>query len=326
MYLTLRQLQIFDAVVHQRSFTRAASALHLTQPAVSMQMRQLEEQIGVPLFDYVGKQIKPTDAGRELHRHVTLIGAKMRDLESAMEEFRGIDRGELDLTVASTANYFMPKLIAAFCARHAKVQVRLQVSNQTHILETLSASNNDLAIMGQPAENAELVARGFLDNPLVVIASPEHPLAECRQIPLAQLGHERFITREPGSGTRNAAERHFSRHGVEFHSVMEMSSNEAIKQAVEAGLGLGILSLHTLELELGMRRLITLNVESFPIVRQWFVVHRSGKRLSAVAQSFLAFLTEQARPLASPKHPFPGRLRHELDRTADLDVADENHP
>ena len=159
MYLTLRQLQIFDAVVHQRSFTRAASALHLTQPAVSMQMRQLEEQIGVPLFDYVGKQIKPTDAGRELHRHVTLIGARMRDLESAMEEFRGIDRGELDLTVASTANYFMPKLIAAFCARHAKVQVRLQVSNQTHILETLSASNNDLAIMGQPAENAELVAR-----------------------------------------------------------------------------------------------------------------------------------------------------------------------
>ena len=264
MHLALRQLQIFDAVVQQQSFTRAADVLHLTQPAVSMQMRQLEEQIGVPLFDHVGKKIHPTDAGRELHRHTTLIGAKMRDLESAMEEFRGVHRGELDLTVASTANYFMPKLIAAFCACHARVQVRLQVSNQTHILETLSAANQDLAIMGQPPEDGELVARAFLDNPLMVIASPEHPLAGRRNIPLVELGHQPFITREPGSGTRNAAERHFSRLGVEFHSVMEMSSNEAIKQAVEAGLGLGILSLHTLELELAIRRLVTLDVESFP--------------------------------------------------------------
>ena len=325
MHLTLRQLQIFDAVVQQQSFTRAADVLHLTQPAVSMQMRQLEEQIGVPLFDHVGKKIHPTDAGRELHRHTTLLGAKMRDLESAMEEFRGVHRGELDLTVASTANYFMPKLIAAFCACHARVQVRLQVSNQTHILETLSAANQDLAIMGQPPEDGELVARAFLDNPLMVIASPEHPLAGRRKIPLVELGHQPFITREPGSGTRNAAERHFSRLGVEFHSVMEMSSNEAIKQAVEVGLGLGILSLHTLELELAIRRLVTLDVESFPIVRQWFVVHRKGKRLSAVAQSFLAFITQQARLLASPKHPQQFRSRHELDQATDLDVADEKH-
>src|SRR5690606_161583 len=135
----------------------------------------------------------------------------------------------------------------------------------------------------------------------MVIAPPEHPLARRRKIPLTELGCQPFITREPDSGTRHAAERHFSRHGVEFHSVMEMSSSEAIKQAVEAGLGLGVLSLHTLELELATRRLVTLRVESFPIVRQWFVVHRKGKRLSAVAQSFLAFLTKQARPLASPK-------------------------
>lgn len=308
MHLTIRQLQIFDAVVRQQSFTRAADALHLTQPAVSMQMRQLEEQVGVPLFDHVGKRIQPTDAGRELHRHAALIGIKMRDLESAMEEFRGVHRGELHLTVASTANYFMPKLIAAFCACHAKVQVRLQVSNQTQILDALSASNQDLAIMGQPPEDADLVARGFLDNPLVVIASPEHPLAAGRQIPLEQLGRQPFITREPGSGTRNAAERHFSRHGVEFRSVMEMSSNEAIKQAVEARLGLGVLSLHTLELELALRRLVILDVESFPIMRQWFVVHSKGKRLSAVAQSFLAFLIQQARPLTSPKHPQPAPL------------------
>lgn len=303
MHLTIRQLQIFDAVMRRQSFTRAADVLHLTQPAVSMQMRQLEEQIGVPLFDQVGKQIQPTDAGRELHRHAIIIAAKMQDLSAAMEEFSDLRRGELDLVVASTANYFAPKLIAAFCRQHAKVQVRLQVSNQERILDMLTTSNKDLAIMGQPPKDAELVAQAFLDNPLVVIAAPTHPLAAKNRIALKHLERETFITREPGSGTRKAAERHFSRYGVEFHSVMEMSSNEAIKQAVEAGLGLGILSLHTLELELAMRRLAVLNVEYFPIMRQWFVVHRKGKRLSTVAQAFLDFLIREAKPLASLHDP-----------------------
>ncbi|WP_347888740.1 LysR family transcriptional regulator [Nitrosomonas europaea] len=303
MHLTIRQLQIFDAVMRRQSFTRAADVLHLTQPAVSMQMRQLEEQVGVPLFDQVGKQIQPTDAGRELHRHAIIIAAKMQDLSAAMEEFSGLRRGELDLVVASTANYFAPKLIAAFCRQHAKVQVRLQVSNQERILDMLTTSNKDLAIMGQPPKDSELVAQTFLDNPLVVIAAPTHPLAAKNRIMLKHLEREIFITREPGSGTRKAAERHFSRYGVEFHSVMEMSSNEAIKQAVEAGLGLGILSLHTLELELAMQRLAVLNVERFPIMRQWFVVHRKGKRLSTVAQAFLDFLIREARPLASLQDP-----------------------
>ncbi len=303
MHLTIRQLQIFDAVMRRQSFTRAADVLHLTQPAVSMQMRQLEEQVGVPLFDQVGKQIQPTDAGRELHRHAIIIAAKMQDLSAAMEEFSGLRRGELDLVVASTANYFAPKLIAAFCNQHVKVQVRLQVSNQERILDMLTTSNKDLAIMGQPPKDSELVAQTFLDNPLVVIAAPTHPLAAKNRIMLKHLERETFITREPGSGTRKAAERHFSRYGVEFHSVMEMSSNEAIKQAVEAGLGLGILSLHTLELELAMQRLAVLNVERFPIMRQWFVVHRKGKRLSTVAQAFLDFLIREARPLASLQDP-----------------------
>ena len=303
MHLTIRQLQIFDAVMRRQSFTRAADVLHLTQPAVSMQMRQLEEQVGVPLFDQVGKQIQPTDAGRELHRHAIIIAAKMQDLSAAMEEFSDLRRGELDLVVASTANYFAPKLIAAFCRQHAKVQVRLQVSNQERILDMLTTSNKDLAIMGQPPKDAELIAQAFLDNPLVVIAAPTHPLAAKNRIALKHLERETFITREPGSGTRKAAERHFSRYGVEFHSVMEMSSNEAIKQAVEAGLGLGILSLHTLELELAMQRLAVLNVERFPIMRQWFVVHRKGKRLSTVAQAFLDFLIREARPLASLQDP-----------------------
>jgi len=188
----------------------------------------------------------------------------------------------------------MPKLIAAFCACHAKVQVRLQVSNQTQILEALSASNQDLAIMGQPPEDADLVARAFLDNPLVVIASPEHPLAAGRQIPLEQLGHQPFITREPGSGTRNAAERHFSRHGVEFNSVMEMSSNEAIKQAVLAGMAVSFLSFHTVSAEVAAGTLKVLDVEGLPMVRRWYVVHRRDKRLSPSGEAFRRFMIEEA--------------------------------
>ncbi|MEW6464671.1 MAG: LysR substrate-binding domain-containing protein [Pseudomonadota bacterium] len=308
MHLTLRQLQIFSAAVRHKSFTRAAEALHLTQPAVSMQMRQLEDQVDLPLFDQVGKQIHLTDAGRELYRHALLIEAQIQDLANAMDEFRGVERGELDLTVASTANYFAPKLIAAFCSQHERVQVRLHVSNQEQIVEAMATASSDLAIMGQPPDDAELVAKPFLDNPLVVIASPSHPLAKRSGIALRRLGGEAFITREPGSGTRKAAERHFSRYGVEFNTAMEMSSNEAIKQAVEAGLGLGVLSLHALELELAMGRLVTLDVERFPIMRQWFVVHRKGKRLSTVAQAFLDFLTRESRALASI--PLPG---HESD-------------
>ena len=300
MHLTLRQLQIFEAVVEHQNYTRAAEALHLTQPAVSMQVRQLEEQVGLPLFDLVGKQIHLTDAGRELHRHAAIIASKLGDLTTAMEEFRGVRRGELELIVASTANYFTPRLIAAFCARHEKVQVRLQVSNQEQILVLLASANQDLAIMGQPPEDPELVASAFLANPLVVIAAPRHPLAGRPRIGLKRLESEVFIAREPGSGTRRAAERHFSRYGVEFRTAMEMSSNEAIKQAVEAGLGLGIVSLHTLELELAMNRLAILDVERFPIMREWFVVHRKGKRLSRVAQAFLQFLTEEASTLSPP--------------------------
>lgn len=300
MHLTLRQLQIFEAVVEHESYTRAAEALHLTQPAVSMQVRQLEEQVGLPLFDLVGKQIHLTDAGRELHRHATIIASKLGDLATAMEEFRGVRRGELELVVASTANYFAPRLIAAFCARHEKVQVRLRVSNQEQILDLLNSANQDLAIMGQPPDDSELVASAFLENPLVVIAAPRHPLAGRPHISLKRLESEVFISREPGSGTRRAAERHFSRHGVEFRMAMEMSSNEAIKQAVEAGLGLGIVSLHTLELELAMNRLVILDVERFPIMREWFVAHRKGKRLTRVAQAFLQFLTEEASSLSPP--------------------------
>lgn len=300
MHITLRQLQVFEAAARLGGYTRAAETLHMTQPAVSMQIRQLEDQAGMPLFDQIGKKVHLTDAGRALYRHAQAILEKVTEAQLELEEMRGVRRGQLDITIASTANYFAPKLIAAFCQRHPEVKVRLDVSNREHILALLADSEKDLAIMGRPPEESNLVAHPFLENPLVVIAAPTHPLVGKRRLSLARVAGEPFITREAGSGTRMAAERHFAEHGVAFDAAMEMSSNEAIKQAVEAGLGLGVVSIHTLEMELALKRLAVLDVAGFPLQRYWYAVHRQGKRFSAVAQAFLDFVMDEAESLVSP--------------------------
>ncbi|MFZ5573718.1 MAG: LysR substrate-binding domain-containing protein [Pseudomonadota bacterium] len=297
MHITLRQLQVFEAAARLGGYTRAAETLHLSQPAVSMQIRQLEEQAGMPLFDQIGKKIHLTDAGRALYRHAQDILAQVQEAQLELEEMRGVRRGQLNITIASTANYFAPKLLAAFCQRHPDVKVSLDVSNREHILALLNEADKDLAIMGRPPEASDLVAHPFMENPLVVIASPAHPLARARRIPLARLAEESFISREAGSGTRMAAERFFGEAGAHLSTAMEMSSNEAIKQAVQAGLGLGVVSIHTLEMELVLDRLVILDVEGFPIRRHWYVVHRQGKRFSAVAQAFLDFVMHEAETL-----------------------------
>jgi LysR family transcriptional regulator, low CO2-responsive transcriptional regulator len=300
MHITLRQLQVFEAAARLGGYTRAAEALHLSQPAVSMQIRQLEEQASMPLFDQIGKQIHLTDAGRALYHHAQNILAQMQEAQLELEEMRGVRRGQLNITIASTANYFAPRLLAAFCQRHPEVKVSLDVSNREHILELLSKTDKDLAIMGRPPEASDLVAHPFMENPLVVIASPTHPLAREHNIPLARLAEESFISREAGSGTRMAAERFFNEAGTKLSTAMEMSSNEAIKQAVQAGLGLGVVSIHTLEMELVLDRLVILDVEGFPILRHWYVVHRQGKRFSAVAQAFLNFVMSETDTLFAP--------------------------
>ncbi len=300
MHITLRQLQVFEAAARLGGYTRAAETLHLSQPAVSMQIRQLEEHAGMPLFDQIGKKIHLTDAGRALYRHAQDILAQVHEAQLELEEMRGVRRGQLNITIASTANYFAPKLLAAFCQRHPEVKVSLDVSNREHILALLNETDKDLAIMGRPPEASDLVAHPFMENPLVVIASPTHPLAHARNIPLARLAEESFISREAGSGTRMAAERFFDEAGTKLSTAMEMSSNEAIKQAVQAGLGLGVVSIHTLEMELVLDRLVILDVEGFPIRRHWYVVHRQGKRFSAVAQAFLNFVMSEAETLFSP--------------------------
>jgi len=298
MNITLRQLKVFEAVARHLNYTRAAEELFLSQPAVSMQIKQLEETLGQALFEQMGKKIFLTDAGKEVYRYSLAIASQLKEMEMVLEEMNGLHAGKLTLAVASTANYFVPTLLGMFIQRHKGVTVDIDVTNRENLLKALVANTTDFAIMGQPPDGLELEAHLFLENPLVVIAPPDHPLAREQQIPLRKLHQETFIERERGSGTRLARERFFAAHGAEsFGETMEMSSNEAIKQAVQAGLGLGVLSLHTLELELILKRLVVLDVENFPIMRHWFIIHRQGKRFSAVAEAFKQFVLTESQSL-----------------------------
>jgi len=296
---TLRQLQVFEKVASHLNYSRAAEELYLSQPAVSMQIKQLEGHIGLPLFEQMGKKIFLTEAGRELFHYSRSIAQQLAEMEAVFDEMKGLGQGKLVLSVVNTANYFTPRLLAKFCQRHPNINVILQVANRDAVLKQLADNSTDLAIMGQPPDGLDISAQKFLDNPLVVIAAPDHPLTKLKRVKLAQLASETFLSREAGSGTRSAMERIFAEHKIQPHISMEMETNEAIKQAVQAGMGLGILSLHSIELELETKRLAMLNVEHFPLKRHWFVAHRSHKRLSSAALAFKEFLLTEAKGLAA---------------------------
>lgn len=297
MNVTLRQLKIFEAVARHMSFTKASEELYLTQPAVSMQIKQLEQIVGVALLEVVGKRVYLTEAGRELQRYSRAITILLGEAEQVFEEMKGLRRGHLNIAVASTANYFVPRLWAAFRKRHPEVSVSLDVTNREGLIRALVENQADLVIMGLPPEGLDLVAEGFMPNSLVVIAPPSHSLAAAKRIPLQWLQSETFLVREQGSGTRSLMERVFAEKRLAPATPIEMSSTEAIKQGVEAGLGLALLSVHTLEMELSLRRLVVLDVEGFPVLREWYVVHRSGKRLSALALAFRDFILSETREI-----------------------------
>ena len=290
MQITLRQLRIFEAVARHCSISRAATEMHLSQPAVSMQVKQLEENIGVPLLQKNGKRISVTDAGRELCSHAEQFAARTVALCAAMQQFQGLERGLLRLAVVSTANYFLPPLIARLSERHPGIRVTLQVGNREAVLNLLMENLTDLVITGQPPERSDLLAQHFMDNPLVVIASPAHPFAGRGHVSMRQLAKETLVVREPGSGTRAATERHFADSGVTLIAGCELNTNEAIKLAVQARLGLAVVSAQTIELELETRRLVTISVEGFPIVRRWYMVCRGDRRLSSAAVAFRELL------------------------------------
>lgn len=293
LHLTIRQLRVFEAVADSLSYSRAAEALHLTQPAVSMQIKQLEEVTGISLFEQLGKKIYLTQAGNEFHHYSRNILQQLLDAENMLTELKGMG-SKLVISVASTASYIAPKLLAAFCQQHPHTQASMNVTNRETLLHQLAHNEVGLAIMGQPPDNLKLEATSFMQNQLVIIAPAHHPLAEERGIPLSRLQQETFLIREQGSGTRVAMERFFAEQDIKLTTGSEMSTNEAIKQAVQAGMGLGILSLDAAELEIETRRLRVLDVQAFPILRHWYIVHRKGKKLSQTEKSFQAFLIRQA--------------------------------
>ncbi len=288
--ITLRQLQIFEAVARHGAISRAATALHLTQPAVSMQIKQLEDQIGLKLIEFIGKRLHLTEAGQELRGHAERIAAQLTELDRAMNQFRGLERGVLRLSVVSTANYFLSPVIAAFNEKYPGVRISLTVDNRERVLASLTDNQADLAVTGQPPEAADIAGEGFMDNPLVVVASPAHKLATRAQLPLSALAGETLVLREAGSGTRATVERFLAAHKIVWRPGCELSSNEAVKQAVQAGLGLGIVPRQTLDLELETGRLKILPVDQFPLLRRWFLLHRNDKHLSGAAVAFRAAL------------------------------------
>ncbi len=305
MHLTLRQLKVFESVARRLNYTRAAEELFLTQPAVSMQVKQLEESLGVALFEQLGKRIHLTDAGREVLGYARTVTQQLDELEAVLNHIKGLSGGRLRISVATTANYFIPTLLGTFSRRYPDVTVSLDVTNRESLLRQLSENTVDLVIMGQPPADLDAEADAFMENPLVIVAPPGHPLTHEKKISLKRLQDEVFLVREPGSGTRIAMERFFAERNMHLKTGMEVGSNEAIKQSVQAGLGLGLLSRATIEQELALKRLVVLDVADFPIMRHWYVVHRRGKRLSVVAQAFKTFMLNETRVLISGKTKSP---------------------
>jgi LysR family transcriptional regulator, low CO2-responsive transcriptional regulator len=295
---TLRQLELFEAIARLGSFTRAAEELFLTQPTVSMQIKKLSDTVGMPLFEQVGKKIYLTDIGHELHRTCLGISEHLANFEMIAADMKGLKTGKLRLAVVTTAKYFAPRLLGIFCQQYPGVDVSLKVSNRERVLERLANNMDDLYILGLPPEDADVVAEAFLENNLVVIAPANHLLAKKKKIPLERLAREPFLLREPGSGTRMATERKFDESGLKLKMRMELGSNEAIKQAVIGGLGVSVLSRHTLELDTPSKQFAVLDVKGFPIKRHWYFVYPAGKQLSVIARTFIDHLRQASQAKA----------------------------
>lgn len=289
-HATLRQFQVFEAIVRQGSFTRAAEELFLTQPTVSMQVKKLSDAMGAPLFEHLGRKVRPTDAGRELYQACRDIFATLSNLEMKLSDLKGLKCGRLRLGVVTTAKYVAPEMLGEFSQLYPGIDVSLKVTNRDRILDRIQTNEDDLYIMGEvPDKEFEVIAQAFAPNPLVVMAPRSHPLVGISQISLARIAEEPLILREPGSGIRDATLKLFGSHGLKPKVRMELGSNEAIKHAIVGGLGISVLSLHTLTLEGVEGPVAILDVEGFPIPRNWYLVYPRGKELSVVAKAFLEY-------------------------------------
>jgi DNA-binding transcriptional LysR family regulator len=296
-HVSLRQLRVFEAAATSRSFSKAAEILHLTQPGVSMHIKELETNAGLALFERLGKRVFITEAGQELLTRARDVLRALKDAEDALDGLKGLRRGRINLAVVSTAKYFVPQLLARFGKDYPELEIRLAVNNRIQVIEQLTSNEVDLAIMGRSPQSLDTVAEPFAQNPHVIIAAPDHPLAAARGILVAAVAKEHFIVREPGSGTRLAMQQFFEAQRVACNVGMEMASNETIKQAVMAGMGVSFISRHTIELELQTKRLVILDVRGTPVLRNWHVAHLAKKRLSPTAAAFKEFVLTHGREL-----------------------------
>lgn len=296
---TLRQLKVFETVARHSSFSRAAEELHLTQPAISTQIKALEGHAGLPLFEQLGKKIYLTPAGAELLFYSKQIIRLFHEAEEALTQFKGISGGKLNVSVISAGDYFFPRLLVEFARQHTGVTLNLKVHNREELLQQLEENLTDLAIMVRPPKDLDTVNESFAPHPYVIVAAPSHPLAKEKNIPVERLLSEPFVVREKGSDTWNSMEEGFAgRLDLnKIHIAMEIKSTETIKQAVIAGIGISFLSAHTISLERKAESLAILDVAGFPVMLNWYVVHRRNKRLPPVALAFKNFLMSEGAAL-----------------------------
>jgi len=294
MNVTFRQLRLFLALADTGSVSAAARALHVTQPTASMQLREVSEAVGLPLYEVIGRQVHLTEAGQQLAATARGIVDRWEDFEQTVDALRGLTRGRLRVAVVSTAQYFIPGLLGDFCTRHPQIDLALQVLNRDGVVQRLRDNADDLYVMSQPPGDMELEDRVFLPNPLVLIAPVDHPFATRKRLPLKALAGERFLLREAGSGTRLATDRFLAEQGFEPRLRLALGSNEAIKEAVAARLGVAVISLHALRTDSARTDLCVLPVQGLPIPSQWHLVYPRAKRLSPIAQVFHAHLLAEA--------------------------------
>lgn len=302
MHLTLQQLRLFESVSRLGSYTRAAEELFLTQPAVSIQVKRLEAQAGLPLFEKIGKKTFTTAAGKVMYDASLDILNRVEDLNNSLEELKGTVKGNLQVSVVTTAKYFLPNLLGAFLQQYPDVEPKLKFINRARVIERLMNNEDDFVVMGQIPDDDNLEAHPFLNNILGIVAHADHPLANKKNISIEELVKQRFLIREAGSGTRVVFEQLLKEHGLKVEPYMELGSSEALKQAVMAGLGIAVLSLYSVQLERDVNKLIVLDVEGFPMKRRWYLVHLKGRKLSLVARTFFDYILKESHNVLGVKY------------------------
>jgi LysR family transcriptional regulator, low CO2-responsive transcriptional regulator len=296
-HVTLRQLRVFLAAARHMNFSRAAEELHLTQPAVSTQIKELAAGVGLPLFERIGRKTYLTPAGEELLQCARAITQRLRETEEALAQLKGVTGGRLNVAVISAGDYFFPRVLAAFGASHPGISFNLTVHNREGLLRHLADNLTDLAVMVRPPRDTDTIAIPFAPHPYVIVAAPDHPLAAERQIARTALNRERFVQREHGSDTWNSMREVFGRQFSRLNIAMQIQSTETIKQAVVAGFGIAFLSAHTIGLDLLAGNLVVLDVQGFPAMLNWYLVHNRAKRLPPAASAFKEFLLREGAPL-----------------------------